>query len=80
MTRKRYVKLVMACGQDRNGFEYWARRAREVMNLSYRADAEDWERVFRDMARAAVPEWLRAFRLIKADILRRALYDEVAHE
>lgn len=80
MTRKRYIKLLMACGQDRNGSEYWARNAREVMNRSYRTDAEAWERVFRDMARVSATERLRAFRLIKADLLYRALYGEVAHE
>lgn len=80
MTRKRYIKLLMACGQDRNGAEYWARHAREVMNRSYRADAEAWERVFRDMARVAATEWSRAFELIKADLLHRALYGEVAYE
>lgn len=80
MTRKRYVKLLMACGYDRNGAEYWARNAREVMNLSYRADVEAWERVFRNMARVAPTEWLRNFRLVKANLLHRALYGEVAHE
>lgn len=80
MTRKRYIKLLMACGQDRNGSECWARNAREVMNRSYRADAEAWERVFRNMAWVAATEWSRAFSLIKADLLHRALYGEVAHE
>lgn len=80
MTRKRYIKLLMACGHDRSSAEDWARNAREVMNRSYRADAEAWERVFRDMARVAATEWSRAFSLIKADLLRRALYGEVAHE
>ncbi len=80
MTRKRYVKLLMACGHDRNNAEYWARNAREVMNLSYRADVEAWERVFRNMARVAPTEWLRNFRLVKANLLHRALYGEVAHE
>lgn len=80
MTRRRYVKLLMACGQDRNGSEYWARHAREAMNRSYRADAEAWERVFRDMARVAATGWLRNFRLVKANLLHRALYGEVAHE
>lgn len=28
----------------------------------------------------AATEWSRAFRLIKADLLHRALYGEVAHE
>ena len=50
------------------------------MSRSYRADAEEWERVFMDMARVAKTEWSRTFRLIKADLLHRALYGEVAHE
>lgn len=80
MTRKRYIKLLMACGYDRNSSEDWARNAREVMNQSYRADAESWERVFRDMARVAPTEWSRNFRLVKANLLHRALYGEAAHE
>lgn len=61
MTRKRYIKLLMACGHDRNNAEDWARNAREVMNWSYRADAEFWERVFRDMARVAATGWYTQF-------------------
>ena len=80
MTRKRYIKLLMACGYDRNSSEDWARNAREVMNLSYRADVEAWEHVFRDMARVALTEWSRNFGLVNANLLRRALYGEVAHE
>ena len=80
MTRKRYIKLLMACGHDLNNAEDWARNAREVMNRSYRADAEFWERVFRDMARVAATGWSRNFRLVKANLLHRALYGEVAHE
>ena len=80
MTRKRYVKLLMACGHDRNSSEGWAHDAREVMNQSYRVHMEGWERVFRDMARVAPTEWSRAYRLSKADLLHRALYGEVAHE
>lgn len=80
MTRKRYIKLLMACGYDRNSSEDWARHAREVMNRSCRADAEAWERVFRDMARVAATWWSRNFRLVKANLLHRALYGEVAHE
>ena len=80
MTRKRYTKLLMACGHDRNGAKDWARYAREVMEHSYRVDAEAWECVYRDMARVAVSEWLRAFELAKANLLHRALYGEVLHE
>lgn len=80
MTRKRYIKLLMACGHDRNSAKDWARHAREVMERSYRSDAEAWERVYRDMAQVAATGWSRAFRLIKADLLHRALYGEVAHE
>lgn len=80
MTRKRYIKLLMACGHGRNNAEDWARNAREVMNRSYRADAEAWERVFRDMARVAATGWSRNFRLVNANLLHRALYGEAAHE
>lgn len=80
MTRKRYIKLLMACGHDRNSAEDWARDAREVMDRSYRVDVEAWERVYRDMARVAATEWSRVFRLACADILHRALYGEAAHE
>lgn len=80
MTRKRYVKLLMACGHSRNDAENWARNAREVLNRSYRADMESWERVYKDMAQASRIWWLRDFHLANVDILHRALYGEVAHE
>ena len=80
MTRKRFVKLLMACGHDRNSSEDWARYAREVVNRSYRSDVEAWESVYRDMARTAATERSRGYRLAKADTLHRALYGEVAHE
>lgn len=80
MTRKRYIKLLMACGHDRNSAEDWARDAREVMDRSFRVDVEAWERVYRDMARVALGKFSRDIRLSRADILHRALYGEVIHE
>lgn len=46
MTRKRYVKLLMACGFPRNDCQE-AAQAVQVAACSYRADMEDWLRVFR---------------------------------
>lgn len=46
MTRKRYVKLLMACGFPRNDCQE-AAQAVQVTECSYRADMEDWLRVFR---------------------------------
>lgn len=46
MTRKRYVKLLMACGFPRNDCQEAAQAVR-VTEGSYRADVEDWLRVFR---------------------------------
>ena len=80
MTRKRYVKLLMACGHSRNDAADWARNAREVLNRSYRADMESWECVYKDMAQVSRIWWLRDFYLVNVDILHRALYGEVAHE
>lgn len=80
MPRKRYVKLLMACGHDKNSSEDWARSAREDIKRSYRADAESWERAFRGMARVARGEFVRGLRLARANIFHRALYGGVAHE
>lgn len=80
MTRKRYIKLLMACGFDRNSAEGLARCAREILCRSYRADAESWERVYRDMALHTRSEFVRGLRLTRTNIFRRALYGEVAHE
>lgn len=46
MTRKRYVKLLMACGFPRNDCQEAAQGVRET-ECSYRADMEDWLKVFR---------------------------------
>lgn len=46
MTRKRYVKLLMACGFPRNDSQDAAQAVR-VTECSYRDDMEDWLRVFR---------------------------------
>lgn len=80
MTRKRYIKLLMACGHGRNDAKDFARCAREILCRSYRADAELWERVYRDMALYTRSEFVRGLRLTRANIFRRALYGEVTHE
>lgn len=46
MTRKRYVKLLMACGFPRNDCQD-AAQAVQATECSYRADMEDWLGVFR---------------------------------
>ena len=46
MTRKRYVKLLMACGFPRNDCQEAAQAVR-VTECSYRDDMEDWLNSFR---------------------------------
>lgn len=46
MTRKRYVKLLMACGFPRNDCQEAAQAVR-VTECSYQDDMEDWLRAFR---------------------------------
>lgn len=46
MTRKRYVKLLMACGFPRNDCQEAAQAVR-VTECSYQDDMKDWLRVFR---------------------------------
>lgn len=46
MTRKKYVKLLMACGFPRNDCQEAAKAVR-VTECSYQDDMEDWLRAFR---------------------------------
>lgn len=75
MTRKRYVKLLMACGYSRD-YAAWSARNVQANRASYRGDLVCWSAAFYGSA------WYESTKEIrrKADILRRALYGEVAHE
>ena len=75
MTRKRYIKLLMACGYSRN---HAARCARYVQayRASYRGDLVCWLAAFQG---GAWYESVKELRL-KVGILRYALCGEVAHE
>lgn len=79
MTRKRYVKLLMACGYPRRDCEEGAREAR-IFRTSYREDLECRAFGLRVTANFCSVEWESQFRRRAADILHRALYGEVAHE
>ena len=80
MTRKRYVKLLMAVGFSRNCAEEFARIARMNPVTPYRYDAESWESVFSAMARLAPEGFIRDWRSRSAAILQRALYGRVSYE
>lgn len=80
MTRKRYVKLLMAVGFSRNCAEEFARIARMNPVTPYRSDAESWERVFRIAARSATDGWSRDYLFRSSAILQRALYGRVSYE
>lgn len=75
MTRKRYIKLLMACGYSRN---HAARSARYVQayRASYRGDLVCWLAAFYGGA------WYESMKELrrKVNILRYALHVEVAHE
>ncbi len=75
MTRKRYIKLLMACGYSRN---HAARCARYVQayRTSYRGDLVCWLAAFYGGA------WYESMKELrrKVNILRYALHVEVAHE
>lgn len=75
MTRKRYIKLLMACGYSRN---HAARCARYVQayRASYRGDLVCWLAAFYGGA------WYESMKELrrKVNILRYALHVEVAHE
>lgn len=75
MTRKRYIKLLMACGYSRN---HAARSARYVQayRASYRGDLVCWLAAFQGGAWYESAKELRR----KVGILRYALCGEVAHE
>ena len=75
MTRKRYIKLLMACGYNGN---HAARSARYVQayRASYRGDLVCWLAAFQGGAWYVSVKELRR----KVGILRYALCGEVAHE
>nr|DAJ73147.1 MAG TPA: hypothetical protein [Caudoviricetes sp.] len=79
MTRKRYVKLLMACGFPRCDCEE-AARAAQITHASYRQELECWEASLRIVATNCLIEYEAQFRQRAADILHRALYGEVTHE
>lgn len=79
MIRKRYIKLLMACGYPRRDCEEGAREARITCG-TYRQHLELWETSLRIVAANCPVECEAQFRRRAADILRRALYGEVAHE
>lgn len=72
MARKRYVKLLMACGYSRDDAA-WSARDVQTHRASYRGDLVCWLAAFSGGA------WYEELRR-KANILHRALYGEVAHE
>ena len=80
MTRKRYIKLLMAGEASRNVANGLAQYTRNVLGVSYRDAAACIESAYRTMAQHTAVllwrvRWQRA-----ADILYRALYGEVTHE
>ena len=79
MTRKRYIKLLMACGFPHGQCKEAAKAAR-ITRDSYRQDLERWETSLRIVAANCAVEYEARFRRRAADILRRALYGEVLHE
>lgn len=79
MTRKRYIKLLMACGYSRNRCKRFAEVAREFG--SYCGDLIDWAHGFSDVARNRFEdEAVRKRYRRSANILRYALHVEVLHE
>ena len=79
MTRKRYIKLLMACGYSRNRCKRFAKVAREFG--SYCGDLIDWAHGFSGVSRNRFEdEAVRKRYRRAAAILKRALCGEVAHE
>lgn len=79
MTRKRYVKLLMACGYSRNRCKRFAKVAQEFG--SYCGDLIDWVHGFSAVSQNRFEdEAVRKRYRRSANILRYALYGEVAHE
>ena len=72
MTRKRYVKLLMACGLPRNYCQAAAWVARES-GPSYRTDMEDWLNSFRIRRLFALKDGDSKYFSRCIDILRQAL-------
>ena len=79
MTRKRYVKLLMACGFPRGECNEAARAAR-ITRDSCQRDLECWEASLRIVAANCAVAYEATFRQCAADLLHRALYGEVPHE
>ena len=75
MTRKRYIKLLMACGYSRD-HAAWSARNVQANRASYRGDLGCWSAAFYGGAWYGSTKELRR----KVNILRYALYGEVAHE
>lgn len=79
MTRKRYIKLLMACGYSRNRCMRFAGVARAFG--SYFGDLIDWAHAFSGVARNRFEdEAVRKRYRRSANILRYALHVEVLHE
>ena len=79
MTRKRYIKLLTACGYSRNRCKRFAKVAREFG--FYCGDLIDWAHGFSDVSRNRFEdEAVRKRYRRSANILRCALHGEVAHE
>lgn len=75
MTRKRYIKLLMACGVSRK-CAAWATRCVQASRVSYR---EDLACSLGSLRAGVLP--VSAEELCRRiEILLRALYGEVAHE
>lgn len=75
MTRKRYIKLLMASGFSRNSAAQTARYARDQLCGwgFFRRDAESWMTVWRAMARLSASPSVKAEFCRRAAILQQAL-------
>lgn len=79
MTRKRYIKLLMACGYSRNRCKRFAKVAQEFG--SYFGDLIEWAHGFSAVSRNRFEdEAVRKRYRRSANILRCALHVEVLHE
>lgn len=75
MTRKRYIKVLMACGVSRK-YAAWAARCVQAYRTSYREDLVcSLESLRAGVLPVSAEELCR-----RIEILHRALYGEVAHE
>lgn len=73
MTRKRYIKLLMACGHDRKWIDGQVRKVR-LQRTSYRQRAVFWARGFANMERITPPGPIHDMALRSAHILWHELY------